>query len=293
VLYDIYEETKEYNRELLECFIGIPKFSINHGINIEQKGIEAGHVVNLERLPGEISAFLFSKDEKDLYKKTYSLKDSETFVIGVPRHNKEWVAYLHSMYSDNEEQKWGNYIFLISRSMSEYFPLERKVQAIQDIKKLAFEDLGLNIIVKLHPKERDSELYKKIFGKDAYGVKWKFSNTHPFLLGNQCIFAIAFFSGIVFDMAALKVPAIEFLNLKGLKEFDNKDSLRDKNGEPVLDCRYLNIVLGASNYEQLKSQANYVINNRSVVVDKFYKRYCELFVEPDKSISLAIDQIIK
>jgi hypothetical protein len=292
VLYDVYEETKEYNRELLEYFIGVPKFSISHGTHIEQKGTEHCRITNLSRAPNEVNVFLFSKDEKEYYKRTYLLKDPNIFIVGVPRHNQEWVSYLNSV-SYGEEQKWDDYIFFISRTVSEYLPLDRKIKAIQDIRKLAFEDFGLKIIVKLHPKEHSSGIYEKILGKDNYGVKWKYSSVHPFFLGKHCAFAIALYSGVSVDMAALNVPTIEYLNLNGLKEFDNKDSLKDENGISVLEFRYMKIVLGSSNYEQLKSQANYIMSNRSVIINKFYKRYCELYSKPDKSISSIVNQIIK
>ncbi len=192
-----------------------------------------------------------------------------------------------------EDKDRDNYIFVISRSLCEYFTLERKIQAINDIKKLAFEDLNLRIVVKLHPKEQNHGLYEDILGKNAYGIQWIYSNEHPFILGSRCAFSISFFSGVVIDMAALKVPAIELLDLRGLGKFDNANSLRDNRGEPVLDYRYMDIVLGASNYSQLKTHANYVINNRTEVVNKFYKKYCELFPNPDKSVSLVVDQITK
>ena len=292
VLYDVYEETKEYNRELLEYFIGVPKFSISHGTHIEQKTIEHNRITNLSRISDEVNVFLFSKDEKEFYKNTYSLQDSDIFIVGVPRHNQEWASYLYSM-SNDKEQEWDQYIFFISRTVSEYLPLDRKIQAIKDIRKLAFDDLGLKIIVKLHPKEHSSGLYEKILGKDNYGIKWKLSSAHPFLLGKRCTFAITLFSGVSVDMAALNVPTIECLNLHGLKKFDNEDSLKDKNGVSVLEFRHMKIVLGSSNYEQLKIQANYIMNNRSVVINKFYKRYCELYAKPDNSISLIVDQITK
>jgi len=292
VLYDIYEETKEYNRELLKYFIGVTKFSISHGAHIEQQAIEHNRITNLSRGSDEVNVFLFSKDEKEFYKNTYSLQDSDIFIVGVPRHNQEWASYLYSMSNDNDKE-WNQYIFFISRTVSEYLPLDRKIQAIQDIRKLAFENLDLKIIIKLHPKEHSSELYEKILGKDNYGIKWKFSSAHPFLLGKRCAFAITLFSGVSVDMAALNVPTIECLNLHGLKKFDNKDSLKDENGVSVLEYRHMKIVLGSSNYEQLKRQANYIMSNRSVVINKFYKRYCELYTKPDKSISLIVDQITK
>ena len=290
VLYDVYEETKEYNRELLEYFIGVPKFSISHGTHIEQKAIKHYRITNLGRV---VNVFLFSKNEREYYKNTYSLKDSNIFIVGVPRHNQEWVAHLHAMSNYDEDQEWDNYIFFISRTVSEYLPLDRKIKAIEDIRKLAFEDLNLKIIVKLHPKEHSSGIYEKILGQDNYGVKWKYSSAHPFFLGKRCVFAIALYSGVSVDMAALNVPTIEYLNLHKLKGFDNEDLLKDENGIPVLEFRYMKIVLGSSNYKQLKNQANYIMSNRSVVINKFYKRYCELYAKPDKSISLIVDQITK
>ncbi len=294
VLYDIYEETKEYNRDLLNCFKGAPKFSIGHGgINVEQKTIENRTIDQSNGCLNEVSAFLFSKNEKSFYKNIYSLESSDIHIMGFARHNEKWISYLNSIDSEQKNQSWDNYIFIISRPLSEYFTLDRKIQAIKDIKELAFNNLALRLVIKLHPKEQDYKIYENVLGKDTYETQWRFSNDHPFLLSKKCIFAIAFFSGVVIDMAALKVPAIEFLNMRGLKKFDNENSLRDESGEPVLEYRYSGIVLGASDYEQLSNQATHVMENRTIITNMFYKRYCELFPDPNKSVLLAVNKITK
>ena len=78
-------------------------------------------------------------------------------------------------------------------------------------------------------------------------------------------------------MLALGVPTIEYLDLRGIPEFDNYESLRDKSGNPVLSYRYLDLVLGASDYQELKFYASEIINNRDNIISKLLTRYNEIF----------------
>lgn len=282
VLYDVYDESKSYNFELTKIFKELPKFSIQHGININ----EAGFLKNTKQTidvvyRNDIKAYLFSHKEIPFYEYKYAIHKSKMQVVGVPRHSSIWMKFIQSnilnMNEDFDSTSHGS-IFIISRpSGTKYFPYKRKKKALEDIKRLAWKDLKKNIVVKLHPKEIKEGIYEDVFGKDTYGINWTYSDLHPFVLGKECDFAISFYSGVVIDMLALGVPTIEYLNLRGIPEFDNYGSLRDKINDPVFAYRYLNLVLGASDYKMMKAHFMEIINNKNTVLSKLQCRYNEIF----------------
>ena len=202
-------------------------------------------------------------------------------VVGVPRHSPKWIEFiqLNILKQSNKINAQNNgSIFIISRPGStNYFPHERKKKALENIKQLAWNDLKKNIVVKLHPKERKEGLYEEVFGAETYGDKWVYSDLHPFVLGKESAFAISFYSGVAIDMLALGVPTIEYLDLRGISEFDNRESLRDKYGHPVFSYRYLELVLGASNYDQIKAHAMEIMKDREAVLSRLQAKYNQLF----------------
>jgi len=147
-------------------------------------------------------------------------------------------------------------------------------------------------VVKLHPKEKHDGLYEEVFGKSTYGKKWGYSNAHPFVLGKNCFFAVSFFTSVTNDMISIGVPIIEYLNLKGIPEYDNKNSLRDSQGEPVFKFRYFGLVLGASNYEQMENHALRIVNNKPEVVAELQSRYNELFPRVDNPNKVIAKDIL-
>lgn len=282
ILYDVYEDSKSYNMDLMETFKELPKFSIQHGININVGGI----VENTKRVQDgdsrkDVKAYLFSSKERPSYEHKYAIHKSFMEVVGVPRHNPDWMEFirLNVLEQSNEINSLNSgSIFIISRpGNTNYHPYERKKKALEDIKRLAWNDLKKNIVVKLHPKEKKEGIYEEVFGADTYGDKWVYSDLHPFVLGKGSAFAISFYSGVVIDMLALGVPTIEYLDLRGIPEHDNDESLRDKKGHPAFSYRYLDLVLGASDYDQMKAYAMEIMNDRETVMSRLQAKYNELF----------------
>lgn len=281
-LFDLYEESKSYNLELMKNFAEVSKFSIQHGININDGGV----LDNTKKVPDgasrkDVKAYLFSSMERPIYEYKYAIHKSFMEVVGVPRHAPDWMEFirLNVLKNNNEINELSrDFIFIISRPGStKYFSCERKKKALEDIKRLAWNDLKKNIVVKLHPKEIKEGIYEEVFGTENYGKKWVYSDLHPFILGKESDFAISFYSGVAIDMLALGVPTIEYLDLRGIPEFDNYDSLRDKNNDPVFSYRYLNLVLGASDYQMMKAHVMEIINDRNTVLSKLQSKYSELF----------------
>ena len=276
VLYDVYEETHKYNRDVMKHLSGIPRFSLGHGIRVLVQTHPPLKKRDLAPTGQDVTAYLFSDLERPDYKDRYALTDSALRVVGVPRHERSWMKRIIDQSEDPGELGEG-FVFVISRpANAHYFPRDRKRQAIEDIARVASE-LGMKIVVKLHPNEHPDGLYEDVFGRDAYGKGWVYSNLHPFVLGSKCAFAVTFHSGVAVDMLALGTPVIERLDLRGIPWLDHSEGLRDEQGEPISTYRYWGLVLGASNYSQLKRHADACIHDRERVMSQLGSRYRELF----------------
>jgi hypothetical protein len=275
LLYDLYEEGKPYNRDVLIHLSKSKKYSIYHGIGIDefQRESRCDSIKSRENL----KAYLFSSFEIDYYKRTFCLEDSHLSVVGIPRHDGNWLEKMHTAFNYNDFIfKKDEYVLIISRPLCSYITAERRKEALEYIKKIVIEKLGLKIVIKLHPKEDKSKIYEEVFGISEYEKKWVYSSRHPLALGENCKFAISFFSGVVIDMMKLGVPSIEYLDLKDLAGHDDKNSLRD--GEyPIFGYRNLGFVYGASNFQQLEFNINKIINNRSVVNQELVEKYNKYF----------------
>ena len=177
--------------------------------------------------------------------------------------------------------------------MSPYFTYARKQKALEDMKRLVIDELGLNVIVKCHPKERNHGIFEKVFGESDYNKTWKYSNHHPFVLGKHCKFAISFFSGVAIDMIAIRVPTIEYLDLRGLQGFDDESSLRDAKGNPVSSYRYLGLNLGVSEYGELKSEVSNILNNFNTTMAGLTDNYQAIFGDAGESGLFIANDILQ
>lgn len=298
LLYDVHVETKPQLHDIIDNFKSMNKFSILHGVNIV---IDGGLISNSRTKPYQGSLrtdlihYLFSEKERDYCQKYLGLDNSIMKVVGIPRHETAWINHIIASCSDNLDIFGKDFVFVISRpSTTVYMAPHRKRQYLEDIKRLVFDELGRNIVIKLHPKEYNDGLCEEVFGKDLYGKRWFYSNLHPFVLGSHCSFAISLLSGVAVDMIAMGVPTIERCSLKGLPEYEHEGyTLRDENGEPVRHLRYWGLVLGASTYEQMKKHADDIINDKSKVIDGLKNKYNELFAKIDEPNKVMAKDILE
>lgn len=289
ILYDVYEETKDYNRNFLDQVSGVSRYSICHGINIDTDPIiYRGAMI---RQPEKIIAYLFSDLERPYYTGTYGLQDTQLVTVGVPRHDDDWLDVMGA--GANHESNAvlpQSYVLLISRSLSAYLTPERKRRAIGAIKRAVIDELGMPLVIKCHPKERNDGLYDEVLGSENLGVSWYLSNKHPFSLARRSSFAITFYSGVAADLVKLGVPVIEYLDLVGLEGYDNESALRDDKGEPIFSLRFHGLVRGVSNYENLKSEVEAVLSHRDDAVADLREQYSRKFAHiDDASKAVAMD----
>jgi hypothetical protein len=287
VLYDITEELKDYNADVMRCLDGVPRFSLLHGIELKSPTAGPQQSYELTSIRASATAYLFSDLERDLYRHG---RDMTLRVVGIPRHEPQWMQTIIEHGSAAAAELGEGFVFVISKPVNKrYLFRERKRQALEHVRRLASE-LGRKVVIKRHPKEHADGLCEDVFGREAYGERWAYSNLHPFVLGTRCAFAISLRSSVVLDMIAVGTPVIELVDLRGIPRYDHADAPRDEQGEPVLGYRYWGLVLGASEYGRLKRHAEEILEARDRVVRPLVSRYRELFpLAPDAAASMAQD----
>ncbi len=280
VLYDIFEHHKSYNHELIKALVGVKKYSMPHGLDlrIQTKGISK--IVNEDN---NITAYFYSEHEREHYKTVYGLADPDLRIVGVARHSSSWMKFILEHEKGISGEIGEGFIFVISRpGLTKFLSRKAKRKSLEYIWRLG-DELNKKIVVKLHPKEKRDGLCEEVFRKSHYGEKWFYSNSHPFILGQKSAFAISFQSGVSIDLIPLGVPTIELLDLRGIPEYDNKDALRDQNGSPVFSYRYYGLVLGANDYNDLKFQAERIINDRASILNQLHVQYNKFFAKIEKA----------
>lgn len=283
ICFDLHAKTKKDCRDILARFPNTPRFSLLHGLAVADYEIKRGDYDAGHRTY-RTTAYLFSKYERAAYARNYGLADAEMKVVGVPRHDPLWIeTVLHHSKSD-VPASWGKYIFVISRpALGDFFPKGKKREALQHIRRLAHE-LNRTVIVRLHPTERTHAdgLYEEVFGKEAYGMQWIYSSSHPFVLGRNSLFAVTFYSGVAVDMLALGVPTIQMVDLVS----------RGKTGA-IVEYKKMGLVLGADSYEELKAHALRIIKDKDAVIRQLKPNYDKFFRPIGKPACIIADDISK
>jgi hypothetical protein len=286
LLYDIHVNNHENVSQLLSIFESNLRFSMPHGIGIKLKldHISAGGVTGANKL----QIYLFSSFfERDYYIKKYGVNSDNLNFFGIPRHDLEWINEIQN-HSQNLSPNFqdGESVFIISAPISTYLPRDRKVKSLKDIKKIIIENLDMNLVIKLHPKEYKEGVYEEVFGIKNYGRTWIYSDLHPFALAKGRRLTISLFSGVSFDMLRLGVPCIEYINLQNIPGVDII------NGKPLTPLARYNFVTSASDYNEFKFQVNRIIKSSNYVMPSI-KKYSEYFSIDGKSSSRVASNIIQ
>ena len=293
VLCDIQKQGKATNKELRDNLKHVHKHSMCHGL---------GALWVLDRfkckepitMRSDASVYCMSEKEMENYEKCCGILKKNMIHTGIPRHDKDWIEYVSKIKNTSEDRLFDNYVFIIGRPASPYNTLERKLKALHDINDIVCNKYKLKLVIKTHPKESiDEGLYMEAFGMENYGKTWIYSDSHPFILGKKSIFCITFYSGVIMDMLAINKPTIEYLDLKGLSEYDNSNALRDDDGNPVFQYRYTNLVLGASSKVEFEIHVDSILDNFEKVLSPLRSNYEELFFSSSEASIKVADSILK
>lgn len=294
VLFDLHIADTDLFPEMARAFGHAAWFSLRHGPNVFL-GEEAPP--DKDRLPGDVTALLHAASEASTYQRHYGLPPERCLVTGVPRHEPRWVARICSQGHDDLPQDFaepGGYVFLASRpGTTKHFPMERKLQAVEDVGRAVLGELGLKLVVKLHPKERQEGVFEQVLGRDSHGRQWTQSMNHPFSLGRDSLFAVTFLSSVCADMIAVGAPVIERLDLRG---FDQRVSPRidfDAAGNPRMQYLRDGLVLGACDLQQFLEHAREIEVDRQNVWRRLKEGYDGLFAPCEGSIERVCEAVLK
>jgi len=297
ILSDIVKEGKFVNKELRNELKNIQKFSMFHGMT----ALWVEPCLNCKQSitkRSDVTVYSMSHIEEHGYQKCFGILGKNIVHAGIPRHDNDWIEFICSQsYSNKASKVFDSFVFIIGRAASPYNTIERKKKALKDIYDIICIKHKLKLVVKSHPKESldgiDGDIYTEALGLENYGKTWMYSDTHPFILGKKAIFSISFYSGIVLDMLAINKPTIEYLNLSDLPSYDNSDSLRDGDGEPVFQYRYTNLVLGASSKLELEQHVESILNRYEATVLLLRSRYDNFFKTFDGASEMVANDIYK
>lgn len=293
-IVDLHKGIPTYNNFLVSVFPRMVCFSLLHGVNIDlnKVALKYSQKKQIENNPNTYYYFYSRKDD-DFYLKHYDINSNQK-QIGVPRHNNNWMNHLIENQTKLSDKYFAKpFLLIISRPQSDFLPTDRKVKTMQDIKKLAIDKLGFNVVIKCHPKEKSFDVYDNVFGKGEYNKDWFYTNRHPYLLAKQSTLCVSLYSSLVTDFLLIGTPVIEYLNIKGIPFHDNQESYRDEFNNPVLDYRYFGLVLGADNYSDLENHAKTILSDKDAVLKKLRDKYYESFYgRNENSAKIIADDIL-
>ena len=296
ILYDIVMEHKKVNKELRVSLKNIPKFSMFHGLAASWV-MDQFICDKFVTKRSDVTVYTMSNLEVSGYKKCFGILDENLVHSGIPRHDSDWIEFICNQSTPVKDDIFDSFVLIIGRPASPYNTPERKKKALRDIYDVVCIKHKLKLVVKMHPKESDQgidyRIYNEVFGVENYGKNWTYSGMHPFVLGRKSIFSITFFSGVAIDMLAINKPTIEYLNLEGLNLYDNSDSLRDEFGNPVFQCRYAKLVLGASSRLELERHVESILNQYEMTVSPLRSMYEKYFMPFDGASKMVANDIYK
>ena len=176
MLYDVYEETKGYLKDLFKFVKDIPKASISHGLNPynpdwDPKGVDDFRPPNCIEKTLVILKYSDHVDWTDRY-----FPAVRKAVVGWPTCSRRWLKVVRHLTEKKIDEE---YILLCSRgSNDKFFSRSEKKHLLTQLSMLCRRD-GYKLIIKPHPKEmrngRPMEygLIVDALGHDAEGVIWE------------------------------------------------------------------------------------------------------------------------
>ncbi len=296
ILYDIVKEGKSTNKELRNECKNILRFSMFHAMGAIWATPSFTCKKAIEKR-SDVIVYSMSHLEESGYKKCFGILKENIIHAGIPRHDDDWIKFICNKAATVEGDLFDLFVFVIGRPASSLIPPERKKKTLRDMYNVICIEHQLKLVIKLHPKESldgiDGDIYRDALGLENYGKNWVFSDKHPFVLGKKAIFCVSFFSGVVKDMLALNKPTIEYLDLSGLALHDNKESLRDECGKPVVQYRYANLVLGADSRKDLECHVEMILNHYKEVTFPLHLKYKEYYSPFNGSSKMVANDIYK
>lgn len=265
LLYDVQLHDKPRLGPLLAMFGATPRFSHHHGIELEEPGTPRVPPSDPEHVH---TVLAYGPSEIDGYAANYGIPRERVRPVGVLRHDPAWIRTVVEHSAERHELPFERFVFVVSRPAgSPYLPPDRKVTALETIHRVAWEELGLPLVLRTHPKEHEDATLAVALPASSEGVSWARSRAHPFHLATGSWAAVTFFSGMAVDLVALGVPVVEFLDVRGLRPYDEPGAPRDERGRPSFGpYRRDRLVIPADDVDDLRAVFARLTTTRDDVV---------------------------
>jgi hypothetical protein len=223
--------------------------------------------------------FLFSSEANKEYffgKENQKMKNEKILYCGLLRYEKWWINKLVK----KNNKKSGKFIILVAiRGPNvHYFQLNSYIETIESIMKTAQTINNCEVIFKIHPQEiNETMLKEKLINFDK--KLWSIKKDHIMTLAQQSNMCISVITSACLDSLALRVPTIEFYNVKSeiIKSPKAKTLMHMAyNKKKKFWCSiffYKGIVQNVYDYESLKKKVFSIYNAQTLEKNNCNKNY--------------------
>jgi hypothetical protein len=279
LLFDLDLHGKARLRPLLERLGHVRRHAMLHGIMLIEEDPRATPSPDPDL---EAAAYLFGACELAPYTNNFGIPRERLHVVGVARHEQDWVRRVVSRSRDLHPIPFDRAVFVVSRpARSSYLPPDRKVALLRALHRIAWEEHGLPLVLRTHPKEVEDGTIAAALPSGTEGRSWAISAAHPFHLAQHAEVAITFYSGIAVDLVALGVPVIQLLDVRGLTGHDGPDTARDPRGRPRFGAYARDgFVHCADDADDLSGLFVRLADDRAALLAPLQQRYDELIAPP-------------
>ena len=291
VLYDIHLHKKAGLGPLLDALGDTPRFSHNHGIELEADDalrIAPNDPENVR------AAFVYGPSEVEPYAHNFGLEPSSIDVVGIVRHELAWVRTVVERSRALHTLPFEDFALVVSRPAgSSYLPHDRKVAALRALHQVAWREHGLPLVLRTHPKEHEDGTLADAFPAEEEGVSWALSRAHPFHLSTRSRLGVTFLSGVSVDLIALGVPVVELLDVRGLPEHDRPDARRDADGRVLFGpYRRDALVIAADGVEDLRVALAAITADRGASLAPLTRAFRARFADPGGATERLLRRVL-
>lgn len=279
LLYDVQLHDKPHLTPLLAALGATPRFSHHHGIELEEPGTTRVPPPDPEHVHMVLA---YGPSEVDGYAANYGIPRERVRTVGVLRHDPAWVRTVVDRSAARHTLPFERFVFVVSRPAgSPYLPHSRKVAALEALHTVAWEEHGLPLVLRTHPKEQADGTLDAALPASGEGVSWARSRAHPFHLATGAWVAATFFSGVSVDLVALGVPVVELLDVRGLTPYDSPGAPRDGRGRPSFGpYRRDGLVIPADDVDDLRAAFARIDGRRGDVLAELQRTMRGRFADP-------------
>ena len=239
LLYDIFEEKKNYIFPYLIFFYDMYRLSLFHA-----NGISCTHYKNKKfwSPTSRLTVLDFTGINKSLYDWNLANKNFKYKIIGVPSHiydkniiEKNNFNIQKELIKDLKIKKGIKFIGLVSRPDDNNWCnfIDRNLY-LKIIGKFLVSSKNYHLLIKAHPKELS---YTKKQWAESLGIKldskyFSITNFTSFELATICEFGFSFVSDCCVDFACLGKPMLELTSQENIN-YSNSSPFYDQDGFPL------------------------------------------------------------